>query len=336
MSSLKDLAQSLGLSITTVSRALDGYGDVARSTRERVVAAAAAAGYRPNAAARRLRKGSTEVVALVLPTEPGQFNEPLYIEILAALGKRFAQDGYDLTLLAAPPGSDELKAYQRIVEGHRADGLIVVRTRRSDQRIDYLLSVGFPFVAMGRSDVNVPYAFVDGDGEAAFRDATRRLIALGHRRILHLAAPEAYTFAGLRLAGYRAAMDEAGLPCLIDEVSVNEAGGYDAALRWLTGPDRPTAVLCALDRIAFGVMRASRQIGLSIPRDLSVIGHDNLPASADTDPPLSTMELPIAETGERLASMLLKRISGADMSKLQEIRPVRFLERGTTGPPPRD
>ncbi len=222
MSSLKDLAQSLGLSITTVSRALDGYSDVAKSTRERVVAAAAAAGYRPNAAARRLRKGSTEVVTLVLPTEPGQFNEPLYIELLAALGKRLARDGYDLTLLAAPPGSDELKAYHRIVEGHRADGLIVVRTRRSDQRIDYLLSVGFPFVAMGRSDVNVPYAFVDGDGEAAFRDATRRLIALGHRHILHLAAPDAFNFAGLRRIGYQSAMEEAGLPCLIDEVSVNE------------------------------------------------------------------------------------------------------------------
>ena len=131
-------------------------------------------------------------------------------------------------------------------------------------------------------------------------------------------------------------MEEAGLPCLIDEVNVNEAGGYDSALRWLAGPVRPTAIICAMDRIAFGVMRAARQMGLSIPRDLSVIGHDNLPASADTDPPLSTMELPIAETGERLASMLLKRISGEDMSKLQDIRPVQFLDRGTMGPAPRD
>src|SRR5687768_10316104 len=91
MASLRDLAQSLGLSVTTVSRALDGYSDGAEATRERVRAAADLAAYRPNAAARRLRKGATEVVTLILPTEPGHFNEPFYVELLAPIGDRLAR-----------------------------------------------------------------------------------------------------------------------------------------------------------------------------------------------------------------------------------------------------
>lgn len=333
MATLKDLALSLGLSITTVSRALDGYSDVAESTRTRVKAAAEAAGYRPNAAARRLRKGSTEMVTMVLPTEPGQFNEPLYIELLAALGKRLARDGYDLTLLAAPPGTEELKTYRRMVEGRRTDGLIVVRTRRDDARVRWLLEQDFPFVTMGRTDVPGEFPFVDGDGEAAFRQATERLVALGHRRIALVGAPSAFTFAGLRRDGYRAAMAAAGLEPMECEAAADEEGGCAAGLDLLGRADRPTALLCATDRIAYGAMRAVRRLGLEIPADVSVIGHDNLPASAFTDPPLTTMELPIAETGELLAEMLLARIGGTDPHVLQSIRPVRFVDRASTAPP---
>ncbi|MHB2167694.1 substrate-binding domain-containing protein [Alsobacter sp. R-9] len=334
MSSLKTLAQSLGLSITTVSRALDNYSDVSEATRARVRAAAEAAGYRPNAAARRLRKGSTEMVTMVLPTEPGQFNEPLYIELLAALGKRLAKDGYDLTLLASPPGTEEIKTYRRLVEGRRTDGLIVVRTRRDDARIRWLLDAGFPFVAMGRTEVPGAIPFVDGDGEAGFREATRRLVALGHRRIALLGAPAAFTFATLRRAGYLAAMAEAGLAPRDIEVAADEEGGHEGATRLLTAPDRPTALLCATDRIAYGALRAARRLGLAVPADLSVVGHDNLPASAFSDPPLTTMELPIAETGDLLAETLLARIAGEDVRGLQRVCPVRFVERQSMGPPP--
>ncbi|MFI5012494.1 MAG: LacI family DNA-binding transcriptional regulator [Hyphomicrobiales bacterium] len=334
MASLRSLARSLGLSITTVSRALDDYGDVAPVTRKRVRETAEAIGYRPNAAARRLRKGMSELVTLVLPTEPGQFNEPLYIELLAPMGQRLAREGYDLTLIAATPGPDELKTFRRIVEGRRADGIVVVRTRRQDARVDYLQGVGFPFVAMGRCDAQQPFAFVDGDGEAAFADAARRLVAMGHRRIAHLAAPSAFTFAGLRRRGYGAAMAEAGLPPFVIEHRADEQGGFGAALEALGGPMPPTALLCATDRMAFGALSAARQCGLDVPRDLSVIGHDNILTTQYCDPPLTTMELPIVATGERLAEMMLARIGGADPVSLQEICEVRFIERRSTAPPP--
>jgi LacI family transcriptional regulator len=333
MSSLRHLARSLGLSVTTVSRALDGYSDVAAKTRKRVRERAEAVGYRPNAAARRLRKGQSELVTLVLPTEPGQFNEPLYIELLAPMGQRLAREGYDLTLIAATPGPDELRTYRRIVEGRRADGIVVVRTRRQDARIDYLQKLGFPFVAMGRCDTHQPYAFVDGDGEAAFADAVRRLVALGHRRIVHLAAPSAFTFAGLRRRGYASAMENAGLAPSIIEHRADEQGGFGAALEALGGATPPTALLCATDRMAFGALRAARQHGFVVPRDLSIIGHDNLVTAQFCDPPLTTMELPIAATGARLAEMVLARIGGADPAGLQEICEVRFIERESIAAP---
>ncbi|MFI4995886.1 MAG: LacI family DNA-binding transcriptional regulator [Hyphomicrobiales bacterium] len=333
MSSLRHLARSLGLSITTVSRALDGYGDVAAQTRKRVRDTADAIGYRPNAAARRLRKGASELVTLVLPTEPGQFNEPLYIELLAPMGQRLARAGYDLTLIAAAPGPDELKTYRRLVEGRRTDGIVVVRTRRQDVRIDYLQRLGFPFVAMGRCESDHVHAFVDGDGETAFADAVRRLVEMGHRRIVHIAAPSAFTFAVLRRRGYCGAMEEAGLEPSIFEYRADETGGCGAALEALSGPSRPTALLCATDRMAFGALRAARRQGLVVPRDLSIVGHDNLVTAQFCDPPLTTMELPIAATGEKLADMMLARIGGADPGTLQEICEVRFIERESTAAP---
>jgi LacI family transcriptional regulator len=331
MSSLRVLAQSLGLSITTVSRALDGYGDVAEATRERVRAAAETAGYRPNSAARRLRRGSTEIVTLVLPAEPGHFNEPLYIELLRSTGAALAEHGYDLTLIAALPGPDELKTYRRLVDGRRSDAIIVVRTRREDARLRYLTDAGFPFVAMGRSDFAEPYAFIDGDGEAAFHDAVLRLAGLGHRAIGHLAAPSAFTFAHLRRLGFERGCREAELAGAIVEDVASEAGGYRAAQELLARATPPTALLCATDAMALGALRAIRERGLAAGRDIALIGHDNIPAAAFADPALATMELPIVATGRRLAEMALARIGGADPRDLTEINPVEFVARASLG-----
>jgi len=332
MSTIRELAQSLGLSITTVSRALDDYTDVSALTRERVRAAAEASGYRPNAAARRLRRGQTEVVTMVLPTAHGQFDEPLYIDLLAAMGPHFVKSGYDLTLLAAPPGEEEIKTYRRIVEGRRADGIIVVRARRDDARIRYLLTTDMPFVVMGRSDVLGDYSWLDGDGLKAFSMATGYLLALGHRHIVHLAAPSAFTFATLRRQGFEAAMKEAGLRAHVIECAAETDAAYALAMQILADERRPTAMLCATDRMAYGVLKAAKDLGLTVPKDLSVIGHDNLQTSARTNPALTTMELQPTGTGEQLAMMLLERIKNPKSKPVHAIKEVRLIERETVAP----
>ena len=332
MASLRSLASDLGLSITTVSRALDGYEDVAATTRERVNKAAAAAGYRPNSAARRLRKGSSETIALVMPTEPGRFYEPVFVDLLAVIGERLAARHYDLMLLAARPGTEELAAYGRIIKDRRADACVIVRTRRHDERIAMLQEAGMPFVCHGRTESRSPYAFVDGDGEAGFREITARLIGLGHRRIAHLGAPDVFTFAELRTRGWHMAMRAAGL---CDDLKVicasTEEAGEAAATALLGGPDRPTALICATDRIALGAVRAAQAAGLVVGRDIAVTGHDNIHASRFTHPALTTMELDVRPVGENLADKLLHVIENGLPEQPGDIFPLQQILRASSG-----
>jgi LacI family transcriptional regulator len=332
MTSLRSLALELGLSATTVSRALDGYPEVSEDTRQRVKAAAAAQGYRPNAAARRLRKGASETVALVMPTGPGRFFEPAFVELLGVIGESLAARGHDLMLLAAPPGSDERTVYRRIIDERRADGCIVVRTRLRDERVVWLQDAGLPFVCHGRTEAEQPYAFVDGDGESGFYALTRRLAGLGHSRIAHLAAPEAFSFAGYRAKGWRGAMADAGLepgPSLA--CAANEDAGQAAAARLLAGPERPTAVVCATDRIAIGAMRAAVAAGLTPGQDVAIAGHDDIHASRFTHPALTTMALDVRAMGERLVERLFERMGGADPEPGGDVFPVQQLPRASTG-----
>ncbi|MFO1151270.1 MAG: substrate-binding domain-containing protein [Alsobacter sp.] len=329
MSSVRELAKALGVSAATVSRALDGHPNVSTETRARIVAAAKAANYRPNSAARRLSTGRSEIVSLVLPTEAGHFDEPLYIRLLHGIGRRLAAAGYDLSVLSASPGAEEDALYRRLVESRRADGVIVVRTRWDDPRVTYLQSVDFPFVCMGRTNARQPYAFVDGDGEAAFADATRRILALGHRSLVHLAAPSAFCFSRYRRTGFARAMDEAGLEPRVCEIPADGHAACAMAHALLDGRDPPTAIVAATDRMAYGVLKCCAERGLVPGRDLSVIGHDNLTASAFTSPPLTTMELSFEATAEQLASFMLARIDGEDPAALQAVQPVAFLQGGT-------
>jgi len=335
VSSLRRLASTLGLSITTVSRALDGYPDVSATTRQRVIDAARKTNYRPHAAARRLRLGSTETVTMVIPGTPGHFDEPLYLELLTALGARFDAAGFDLTVLAARDPDEERAVYQRLVEGRRTDGLVVARTRLNDPRIRYLAELRFPFVAIGRTETRLSYAHVDGDGESAFRAATERLVALGHRRIAFVAAPPGFTFGKLRRRGFTAAMKAAGLKHdAVVEGQLTEFGGLEAARALLAASKPPTALICATDRMAIGAMRAVKEAGLTVGRDVAVIGHDNISAGAFSEPALTTMELSMQDVGTRVADMLVALIGGADLRGLSEILPVMPIERASVGPAP--
>jgi LacI family transcriptional regulator len=334
MSSLRVLAAELGLSVTTVSRALAGYSDVAESTMTRVREAADRVGYRPNATARRLRMGRTDAVAFVIPRRPEGPYEPLFVDLMAAVGERLADEGLDLVVVTER-GDDPLGAYRHVVEDRRADAVVVVRTLQRDPRVAYLTGAGIPFVTFGRTEEPVPHAFLDGDGTEGFRAATEHLFKLGHRRIAHVGAAERYAFADYRLEGWRNAIDALGLQDnLVMTGEATPEAGHDIARRFLAGKDPPTALLCATDRMAFGAIRAVREAGLVPGRDVSVVGHDNLPSASYADPPLSTMEIAIAAAGARLAELVLERMGGKPPEALRELWRLSHIWRASTAPPP--
>jgi LacI family transcriptional regulator len=333
--SLRAIAGQLGLSITTVSRALGGFPEVGAATRARVIAEAERIDYRPNQLARRLRHGRSEAVGLVLPAEAGQFDDPFFLHLLAAVGPPLQRAGLDLLVMTAKPGAEELRAYRHLIEGSRVDAILLARTRRDDPRVRYLLDRGAPFVVHGRCEETRPYAFVDIDGAAACKAATERLICFGHRRIGLINAAPHYMFAHHRELGWRAALAAAGLPPgPIRHAEPSEEAGF-ALMRELLGePGPPTAVLCATDRLAIGALHAVSQAGLRAGRDISLIGYDDLPMAACTDPPLTTIAQSIAQAGARMVAMLTALLDGADPATLTEVWPAQLIPRASDGPGP--
>jgi LacI family transcriptional regulator len=331
--SLRAIAERLGLSVTTVSRALGNYPEVSATTRARVRAEADRIRYRPNQLARRLRSGRSEAIGIVLPVAAGQFNDPFFLRLLAAVGPPLQRAGLDLLVMTARPGAEELRAYRHLIEGRRVDGMLLARTRRQDARIRYLLDRGTPFVAHGRSEEPRPFAFIDVDGETACRQATERLIAFGHRRIGLINATPDYMFAHHRTQGWRAALAAAGLPVgPVRAAEPSEEAGWTLMRDLLAQPDAPTAVLCGTDRLAIGALHAVSQAGLRVGQDISLIGYDDLPMARCTDPPLTTIEQPVDRAGARMVEMLMALFDGAEPAGLQEVWTARLIPRESDGP----
>jgi LacI family transcriptional regulator len=333
--SLRAIAKRLDLSVTTVSRALGGFPEVAAATSARVRAEADRIQYRPNQLARRLRHGRSEAIGLVLPAAAGQFDDPFFLRLLAAVGPSLQRAGLDLLVMTARPGAEELRAYRHLIEGSRVDGMLLARTRRDDPRISYLLDRGAAFVTHGRCDDPRPYAYLDIDSETACRVAVERLIGFGHRRIGLINAAAHYMFAHHRERGWRAALTAADLPRgPIRHAEPSEEAGFTLMRALLTERDPPTAVLCATDRLAVGALHAVSQAGLRAGHDISLIGYDDLPIAGCTDPPLTTIEQPVARAGARMVEMLVALLGGADPATLREIWPARLIARASDGPAP--
>ncbi len=172
---LQDIADRLGISASTVSRALAEYPDIAISTRQRVLETAEEMGYRPNVIARMLQKQRTDTIGFIIPTHGPRFSDPFFSEILTGIGNQAAEQRYDLLVSTRAPGAEEMVVYKRMVQERRVDGLLVVRTRRQDHRIAYLVEEQFPVVAFGKSDLEVEFPYLDVDSRSGVRRLTQHL-----------------------------------------------------------------------------------------------------------------------------------------------------------------
>ena len=336
VTSLAGLARHLRLSKGTVSRALNGYSDIAPATRARVAAAADALGYRASTTARRLAQRRVETVGLVVPVGTRQLNTLFLAEFLSGLTVTLGGRGYDLIVRSAA-GDDPLADYRELIEARKVDGFVITRTRRDDPRVAMLMAADVPFVTYGRTSWPDRHAWLDTDGEQAFHAATTHLLALGHRRIGLISAGSMMMASEHRIAGYRARLAEAGLPDardLIVEGDMSGDSGARAATALLAGHDRPSAILCANDMMALGAIQAIRRAGLRVPQDVSIIGFDGIAIGSLVDPALTTMTHDAAQAGARVAEMLLAILAGGDPTRQQFLVRASLVRRASDGPPP--
>jgi LacI family transcriptional regulator len=313
---LKQLSKALGLSPTTVSRALNGYPEVAEETRKRVVEAARRHGYRPNPSALRLATGKAGMIGSVIPTGASVDIDPHFIEFLSGLAD-FARSR-ELDLALSPTTSEEEETtYRRLVANRQVDAIYLSSPHAGDRRIALLDELGIPFIVHGRAEgIDVAYPFLDIDNRQAFFDAARLMIQMGHRKIALVNGGNDETFAIHRERGMADALAEAGLALdrrLISNGPMTEENGYRAGRSFLVGDERPTGILCSSLLLALGVVRAANDLGLSLPGDLSIISHDDVfpYLRPDSFPvPLSTTRSSIRSAGSRIGERLAARIAG--------------------------
>ncbi|MCB1447161.1 MAG: substrate-binding domain-containing protein [Rhizobiaceae bacterium] len=334
---LKEFAKTIGMSQTTVSRALSGYPEVKAETRARILKLAQEHGYHPNRAAAGLATGHSGAVGIVL-RESNRF-DPNITEFLTGLGSRLESRQVDI-LITVASREGELAAYQRLAASKRVDAVILHTPTVNDPRMAFLKGLGMPFVLHGRGAEDGGYPWIDIDNFGAIHRATAYLAGLGHRRIAMINGVNGDLFAEHRDQGYRKAMKECGLPLLNDLVTFGQFTddvGYRAMQDFLSQKDPPTAVLAGSMMTALGVMRAVRSAGLLLGRDISLIAHDDVLHYLNADnmvPTVSTTRSSIREAGARVGDILLQLVGGRDVSSHGEVWPVELVLRESTAPPP--
>ena len=331
---LRQLAKLLELSPTTVSRALAGYSDVSTKTRNRVKATAKKHNYHPNPVAQRLQKGKTETIGIALSPGQNYFKDTFFLDLLAGISVSLSKVGYDLTISVAPDSEHEIDSLHRMVQGKRVDGMILTLTKASDERISYLLDQNFPFVLYGRTEDQRPHAFLDMDGELAFREACTFLIELGHTRIALINGEPEYMFPAFCLEGYRNGLKSGSLAFdaeLVREWRHGDAelSSFQQTLELMQLPDPPSAIIFQTEA-ATGILQALQQLQLTVGKDISLIGYDDLEIAKTNIPPLTVMRPPGRNAGEQLVGLLMEVIDGRSPDELHKIWKAEMVTRQST------
>lgn len=331
---IRDVAQKLGLSIAAVSRALDGYPDIAPATRQRVQQVAKEMGYVPNRAARQLRRRKADAIGYILPSETPRFADPFYTEFLVGLSNETACHPFDLLLSIAPPGEEaEQQIYQNWVQSRKVDGFVLNHLRHHDWRATYLREHRIPFSTLEHSSATLDCPHVEIDHLGGMLTLVQHLAQQGYRRLAFIGGPPDLIIQTQRLDGFRKGLEMAGLPfdpSLVLQADLSSDGGYRATqqLNWKLDP--PDAIVCINDETAFGVLHALGEMNLRAGRDVGVTGFDGVQASQHTNPPLTTLDIPVPEIARHLVRMLAAEIAGRHLPERRIVIHPQLLPRAST------
>lgn len=333
--SIRDVALRAGVSLSTVSKALNGAPHVTPETRSRVLEAAAALGYRPNSIARSLKTKRTRTIGLVTDDLGDAFTMPMMrgVEIAASEAE------VSVFLCNSYGERDGERVHLEALLDKQVDAIILMSGYRVRERAAPARALaGLPVVYLYQytSEVQVPCIVPDDAGGGAL--AAEHLLELGHRRVAMINGPQHFQAARDRVAGFASALERAAVPWSGELLGGGEwsmVTGYRAAHRFLDRPEPPTAIFCASDVIALGAIAAAYERGLRVPEDLSIVGFDDRLLASQAQPPLTTVALPLFEMG-RVAGAIAVGAPPAGVARagLHTV-PCSLVRRSTTAPPSR-
>ncbi|MGP9663735.1 LacI family DNA-binding transcriptional regulator [Halomonas sp. AOP22-C1-8] len=326
---IKDVAKAAGCSTATVSRALATPEKVSDATRKRVNQAIAQVGYSPNIAARNLRRAESKTIVALLPN----ISNPFFSEIISGMEDVAHQAGYQILIGDCEHDPARAEAYFRLLSTNQADGIVLLTSeipkalvKQADNQADFPLVMACEFF----SDIDLPLIAIDN--HQASCQAIDYLVSLGHRRIATLSGPANNPICEERNRGYR---DTLAAHQLSNEARIAEGNfgfrsGYQQGLALLEGKTRrPTAIFCHSDEMAVGVLKAARQLGISVPDQLSVVGFDNIGLSEYCDPELTTISQPRNEIGQQAMQLLLHLLRGEQPIRHQTLSSHLIVRKST-------
>ena len=337
-STIKDVARLAGVSISTVSRVANNASNVSPPIRKKVLRAIKALNYTPNIVARSLEARSLKNIAVVMGRTMDQaFSNPDFFVILQGITSTLVKQEYSTLLLTDLKQSMELEHCIKLIRSGAVQGVIVVGSFVHDPLLSRLLEEDCPFVLIGYPPDNpdiytTPFNTVSTNDKQSAYQAVRFLLERGHRRIGLVHAPLSYAANRKRYDGYIEAITEAGLRIdhtLIASTSYEVSETVSTVTALLTVAHPPTAVFCTDDYKATGVLRAALGLGMRVPEDLSVMGHNNYQISELTTPPLTTVTVPMFELGRSAGEILMRKITDPSTTIENLFFPNRLLIRDT-------
>jgi LacI family transcriptional regulator len=330
--SLEDIAKLAGVSRSTVSRVINNHPSVSPQTRQKVMKIIRERHYRPNLAARALVTQRTQVISLVIPQDViGAFTDPYFPTLMQGIMIQANEQDYAVMLWIGSKIEEEERFFQHVLGNSLFDGVILASAVEKDPLIPWLAESGYPFILIGPPQLG-NLNFIDVDNVRGAQLAVSHLIRLGRQRIGTITGPMNMGASLDRLKGYRQAFEQACVPLdetLIVTGTFSENSGY-LAMKILLQL-RVDAVFAASDMMAVGALRAIREAGLSVPEQISLIGFDDLPVAAATNPPLTTVHQPIREVGTLAAQALINLLEVKLKHPYQLVLPAELVVRGTCG-----
>lgn len=331
MSNIREVARLAGVSVATVSRTLRSPEQVLPETRDKVKAAVEQARYRPNLMAIQFRSRKTGNLVILVPDISNTF----FARVIRGAQEAAQAAGYRL-LLCDTLGRDAIeRQFAELVYAHQADGVIQLRARDPFDSSAPNQSAP-PMVNACEVVKDAAFPTITLDNHAAAKAMTEHLIELGHRRIALIKGPISSPLTQDRVAGYQAALQQAGIapdPTLICRGDFTLNAGFEGAALMLALPTRPTALFCENDEMAIGALKRIKQAGLRVPEDISVVGFDDIPMAAYSDPPLTTVSQPAEAFGEQAVHLLIALIEGRDIGERRVVLPFTLAVRSSSAAP---